>query len=194
MNSQILMPIFPYYLNVILPYNMVYYAYGMHNQLRKSDISIKQEENKESITKEEFIESSKQEECNLKIEITEMSSYYQIFPGQTKNYYKNIGQKINKFIESEFSEFSQIKQDKIIQKFLRIDKQKYNRDSIQKLMKSKKGRRICKLFFAQFKWVIPFVSQNKTDLDLYFRYNRILCVKKQREQKKRNEFQIPEKL
>ncbi|CAD8071573.1 unnamed protein product [Paramecium sonneborni] len=196
MNEQILVPFFPYHFNAILPYRVVYYTQVMKSFPEYKNISIQQTENKESVKKEEFIECQKTEKCNLKIEVTEMSNYCHMFPGQTKNYYKNIGQKIKKFIYTQFSEFSQIMSDLAIRKFLKIESQKYNRNSIQKLMKSQKGRKICRLFFAQFKWVKPFLTQNKTDLDLYFRYNRTLCIKKEKKQKKikSKEFMMKEEI
>ncbi|CAD8157515.1 unnamed protein product [Paramecium pentaurelia] len=158
--------------NVIVPYQILYYVQLMNVFTIMNDIQIKQEENEEKEKIIEQEETQKINQNNLKNQVTQCSNSYYLYPGQSKNYYKNMGQKIANFILQEFSEDNEIIQEPYIKKFLKMDGQKFNRNSIQQLIKSKKGRRICRLFFAQFKWVKPFVAQHKTDLDLNFRLNR----------------------
>ncbi|CAD8062176.1 unnamed protein product [Paramecium sonneborni] len=95
----------------------------------------------------------------------------QIFPGSSKNYYKNIGQKIVKFIVENFSQDFKVMNDSQIKQFIKISSQGFNRSSLQRLKKSKIARKILKLFFLNFQWVKPFITQHKAELDLYFRYN-----------------------
>ncbi|CAD8147849.1 unnamed protein product [Paramecium octaurelia] len=106
-----------------------------------------------------------------------------IFPGQSKNYYKNMSQKIVKFIFEHFQDDERVMNDSHIKKFIKIPSQSFNRDSILKLKKSKFARKILRLFFANLKWVRPFISQNKAELSLYFRYNKQLyCPQKSLQQ------------
>ncbi|CAD8147926.1 unnamed protein product [Paramecium pentaurelia] len=94
-----------------------------------------------------------------------------IFPGQSKNYYKNMGQKIVRFIFEHFQDDQNVMGDTYIKQFIKITSQGFNRNAILKLKKSRIARKILKLFFANYKWVKPFISQHKAELDLYFRYN-----------------------
>ncbi|CAK62425.1 unnamed protein product (macronuclear) [Paramecium tetraurelia] len=146
---------------------------------------IKQEELLPEVKNEE---NSQQQEKNLKLVEYQNTNQREdkkihIFPGQSKNYYKNMSQKIVKFIFEHFQDDERVMNDSHIKKFVKIPSQSFNRDSILKLKKSKLARRILRLFFANLKWVRPFISQNKAELTLYFRYNKQLyCPQKSQQQ------------
>ncbi|CAK71505.1 unnamed protein product (macronuclear) [Paramecium tetraurelia] len=170
--------------NLIFPLHMLYFAQFMNSI--KSEIEIKLEENEEKEKEVVCKESQKINKNNITNEITQKNNFCHIFPGQSKNYYKNMGQKIAQFILQEFSDDKEILQEPAIKKFLKMESQKFNRNSIELLIKSKKGRRICRLFFAQYKWVKPFLVQNKADLGFSFRFNKLLYSNRQSTSEKAN--------
>ncbi|CAD8159879.1 unnamed protein product [Paramecium octaurelia] len=163
--------------NLKISLHMLLFAQLINSFTVKGEIETKQEENEEKEKEVGYQESLKLNKNNTTNEITQSNNFCHIFPGQSKNYYKNMGQKLAHFILQEFSDDKEIIQEPAIKKFLKMECQKFNRNSIKLLIKSKKGKKICRLFFAQYKWVKPFVVQNKTDLGLSFRYNKLMYLK-----------------
>ncbi|CAD8050702.1 unnamed protein product [Paramecium sonneborni] len=136
----------------------------------KDDIKVKQE------IKEEYESESIQKVCKKNIQ--KFTPY--IYPGETKNYYKNIGKKLSSYIINNFDQ-TLVKQDQVIMKFLKIDGQNYNRNHFKELLNSKMATKIAKNFFGNFMWCSLFIEQNKTDIDLYFRHNQQIFRRKKRQ-------------
>ncbi|CAD8134108.1 unnamed protein product [Paramecium pentaurelia] len=172
--------------NSSIPFQgLFYYPYGIYlcpvplpyiktcQQLQddRQFMNVKQE------VKEEYESEPIQEVC--KKHIVKFSPY--IYPGETKNYYKNIGKKLSTFIINSFEQ-PIVKQDPFIIQFIKIQSQNYNRMHFQKLFKSKVALKIARKFFGDFQWCSKFIQQNKTDIDLYFRHNKQMYQRKKRDQ------------
>ncbi|CAD8049447.1 unnamed protein product [Paramecium sonneborni] len=173
-------------LNTLIPFQgFYYYPFGVYEipfqlpniltsqykLVNNNELKIKQE------VKEEYESESQQEACKKKI--VKFSPY--IYPGETKNYYKNIAKKLSSFIINSF-DHTILKQDPVIMQFLKIQDQHYNRIHFQRLFSSKIGRKMAKKFFGNFIWCSQFLEQNKTDIDLYFRHNKLMFIRKKRQQ------------
>ncbi|CAD8069339.1 unnamed protein product [Paramecium sonneborni] len=152
-----------------------------NNQIALQQQKIKQEEGVQAEVKVEEEEEEKQKlqkQLQKNDEDNDKSNVH-IFPGSSKNYYKNMGQKIVKFIIENFQNDLKVMNDPYIKHFIKISSQHFNRSAIQKLKKSVIAKKILKLFFANYHWVKPFISQHKAELDLYFRYNtQLYCRQK----------------
>ncbi|CAD8133869.1 unnamed protein product [Paramecium octaurelia] len=167
--------------NTSIPFQgLVYYPFGIYmypvpgpyiqacQQFQEVEEQIVKQE-----VKEEYESESIQEVRKKKI--VKFSPY--IYPGETKNYYKNVGKKLSSFIINSFDQ-QIVKQDPFIIQFVKIQSQNYNRMHFQKLFKSKVARRIARKFFGNFLWCSKFIQQNKTDIDLYLRHNQLMYQRK----------------
>ncbi|CAD8143211.1 unnamed protein product [Paramecium pentaurelia] len=168
---------FGIYLGLIQPTYLQAY-YQMLNQKEQEDVKqeVKEEYDSESI-KKEYESKSIDKDC--KKNIVKFSLY--IWPGETKNYYKNIGKKLSSFIINSFDQ-PQVKEDPFIIQFINMESQNYNRIHFQRLFHSKIARRIAANFFGNFQWCSQFISQNKTDIDFYLRHNKQMYRRKKRQQ------------
>ncbi|CAK70682.1 unnamed protein product (macronuclear) [Paramecium tetraurelia] len=160
-----------------------HFLYPFFNNKVEQKLDVKQEEGEQSQGKIEDecdnqLKLEKKEQKNKEND-TDYNKKIHIFPGQTKNYYKNMGQKILKFIVEQFQDDAKVMSDSYIKQFMKISSQGFNRNALLKLKKSRIARKIIKLFFGNYKWVKPFISQHKAELDLYFRYNtQVYCPQK----------------
>ncbi|CAK62112.1 unnamed protein product (macronuclear) [Paramecium tetraurelia] len=137
---------------------------------------VKEEYDSESVKRE--YESESIEAC--KKNIRKFSPY--IWPGETKNYYKNIGKKLASFITNSFDQ-SYVREDPFVNQFVKMQGQNYNRIHFQKLFTSKIARRIATEFFGNYQWCSQFILQNKTELGLYLRHNKQMYKRKSQSKK-----------
>ncbi|CAD8052412.1 unnamed protein product [Paramecium sonneborni] len=100
-----------------------------------------------------------------------------MFPGLSKNYYKNIGNNLSQFIISNF-DIAEIREDRKIQKFLKIGKQNYNKKHIQQLIKSRTARQIVRMYFGNFLWCSSILKQMRSDVEFYINLNRSIFKRK----------------
>ncbi|CAD8149007.1 unnamed protein product [Paramecium pentaurelia] len=124
--------------------------------------------------KQEEIHIQYKEHTNPKIN---HNSY--IYPGQSKNYYKTLGNKLSIFIQENFDE-TEIREDQNIQQFIQRDSKKYNREHFKYLIKSKKGRQIIKLYFGNYLWCSSVLKQARSDIDFYLNLNQQIFKKKKK--------------
>ncbi|CAD8043493.1 unnamed protein product [Paramecium primaurelia] len=109
-----------------------------------------------------------------------------MFPGQSKNYYKNIGNQFASFIINYFDK-TEILKDPKISKFLKIKKQKYTKMHFQQLMKSKKARQLIKIYFGNYLWCSSILKRMKSDVEFYLSLNQQIFRRKPK-QKIKTEF------
>ncbi|CAD8110818.1 unnamed protein product [Paramecium sonneborni] len=90
------------------------------------------------------------------------------FPRESKNYFKNIGPKLRKFIMQNFSQTHELINHPLIVEFLKVKNQSHTKLHIKQLCKSSQGLAIAKTFFKNFRWAKSLVND---DLRSYFRLN-----------------------
>ncbi|CAD8212335.1 unnamed protein product [Paramecium octaurelia] len=161
-----------FYLGIAqLPYIQAYEE--IFNGKAQEDVKqeVKEEYDSESVKREPESQSIK-DTCK---KISKFSPY--IWPGETKNYYKNIGKKLSSFITNSFDQ-PYVKQDPFVIQFVKIQGQNYSRIHFEKLFTSQIARKIATQFFGNYQWCSQFIQQNKTELGLYLRHNKHMYKRK----------------
>ncbi|CAD8086644.1 unnamed protein product [Paramecium primaurelia] len=97
-------------------------------------------------------------------------------PGETKNIPKNLASVLKKFIEKILSN----KNDEALRsfskcrdwiKFKHIPHDNIRKNQIENFLKTPFGKLIGRQFFGNCLWASFFVSENKTNVNLYYKYN-----------------------
>ncbi|CAK55984.1 unnamed protein product (macronuclear) [Paramecium tetraurelia] len=114
-----------------------------------------------------------------------------MFPGQSKNYYKIIGNKLASFIIKYFDKTEIIK-DKTIEKFLKTKKSKRAKKHMILLMKSKIARQIVKIYFGNYLWCSSILEQMKSDIQFYLCLNKQIFRRKSKQKKNPESIQFQE--
>ncbi|CAD8141719.1 unnamed protein product [Paramecium octaurelia] len=106
---------------------------------------------------------------------TNNNSY--MYPGQSKNYYKTLGQKVHSFIQNNF-DVKELKKDRHIYKFLNVKRQNYNKFHLKELIKSKIGKQVIKIYFGNFLWCSSILEKSRSDITYYLSQNKNIFKRK----------------
>ncbi|CAK90860.1 unnamed protein product (macronuclear) [Paramecium tetraurelia] len=100
-----------------------------------------------------------------------------MYPGQSKNFYKTLGQKVCSFIQNNF-DVKKIKKDLHISKFINVKRQNYNKSHFRELIKSKIGKQVIKIYFGNFIWCSSILEKSRSDIAFYLSLNKKIFERK----------------